>query len=237
LYKLIEENAHFIVIHKFSGVGFHDEREGEALRPGLVSALKEEFTTLYPVHRLDKVTSGLLLFAKDLNTCQQLNALFATHQIEKYYLAIADKKPRKKQGRISGDMLKARRGAWKLARTKENPALTEFVSTPLGQGLRLFLLRPYTGKTHQLRVAMKSLGAPIIGDVMYGDAQQSLGHDRAYLHALCLRFSLNNDSFEFVSLPENGLLYKNTAFKNAVSEKFSTPWKLDWKGIHKGAPR
>jgi len=63
-------------------------------------------------------------------------------------------------------MLKARRGAWKLARSKESPALTEFVSTSLGQGLRLFLLRPYTGKTHQLRVAMKSLGAPIIGDVM-----------------------------------------------------------------------
>lgn len=237
MYKLIEENAHFIVVHKFPGVGFHDERDGEVLHPGLVSVLKEQFGVLYPVHRLDKITSGLLLFAKDLNTCQQLNALFAAHQIEKYYFAIADKKPRKKQGRICGDMLKARRGAWKLARTTENPALTEFVSTSLGQGLRLFLLRPYTGKTHQLRVAMKSLGAPIIGDVMYGGAQQSLDHDRAYLHAFCLRFSLNNDSFEFVSLPENGLLYKNKTFQNAVSEKFSMPWKLDWKGAHKDVPR
>jgi len=237
LYKLIEENAHFIVVHKFPGVGFHDEREEAVIRPGLANTLKEQFGVLYPVHRLDKVTSGLLLFAKDLITCQQLNALFATHQIEKYYLAIADKKPRKKQGLICGDMLKARRGAWKLARTNENPALTEFVSAPLGQGLRLFLLRPYTGKTHQLRVAMKSLGAPIIGDVMYGDAQQSLDHDRAYLHAFCLRFSLNNDFFEFVSLPENGPLYKSAAFNNVMSEKFSTPWKLDWKGIDKGAPR
>ena len=162
MYELIEENAHFIVVHKFPGVGFHDEREGAVLRPGLASALKEQFGALYPVHRLDKVTSGLLSFAKDLNTCQQLNVLFATHQIEKYYLAIADKKPRKKQGRICGDMLKARRGAWKLARTTENPRLTEFVSTSLGQSLCLFLLRPYTGKTHQLRVAMKSLGAAII---------------------------------------------------------------------------
>jgi len=64
LYKLIEENAHFIVVHKFPGVGFHDERDGEVLRPGLASALKEQFGVLYPVHRLDKITSGLLLFAK-----------------------------------------------------------------------------------------------------------------------------------------------------------------------------
>lgn len=237
MYKLIEENAHFIVVHKFPGVGFHDEREGEVLRLGLASVLKEKFGVLYPVHRLDKVTSGLLLFAKDLKACQQLNALFASHQIEKYYLAIADKKPRKKQGGICGDMQKARRGAWKLARTKENPALTEFVSTSLGQGLRLFLLRPFTGKTHQLRVAMKSLGSPIVGDVMYGDAQQSADHDRAYLHAYCLRFYFNNNFFEFVSLPENGLLFKNAAFKVAVSEKFSTPWQLDWKGAHKGVPQ
>ena len=61
-------------------------------------------------------------------------------------------------------MQKARNGAWKLCQSKENPAITRFESVSCEPNLRLFILKPQTGKTHQLRVAMKSLGSPILGD-------------------------------------------------------------------------
>ena len=83
-------------------------------------------------------------------------------------------------------MGKARNGSYRLLRTLDNPAITRFWSrldTSFGE--RLFLLKPHTGKTHQLRVAMKSLGAPIFGDTRYGGDEA----DRTYLHAWALEFN------------------------------------------------
>jgi len=87
----------------------------------------------------------------------------------------------------------ARNGSWKLLRSVENPAVTQFFSFGLTPGLRLYLLKPHTGKTHQLRVALKSLGVPLLGDTRYG-ADKS---DRAYLHAWQLAFELDGKSYQF----------------------------------------
>lgn len=75
---------------------------------------------------------------------------------------------------------RGRRGSWMLARTSSDPAITRFASTavPGGRpGLRAFLLKPETGRTHQLRVALKSLGAPVLGDARYAQASQQAVHD------------------------------------------------------------
>ena len=93
---------------------------------------------LYPVHRLDKVTSGLVLLARDTEANRELSMAFAERKVEKAYLAISDQKPLKKQGWVKGDMIKGRRGAWMLTRSQDNPAVTRFVSQPLETGGRLF---------------------------------------------------------------------------------------------------
>ena len=118
-------------------------------------------------------------------------------QVKKQYLAISDHKPKKKQGLIQGDMAKGRRGAWLLTRSQENPAITRFTSLSLGEGRRLFFLSPLTGKTHQLRVAMKSLGAPILRDALYGGSPA----DRVYLHAWRLSLVYGGEPWRFELAP------------------------------------
>ena len=84
---MVALHERFVVLHKAPGVGMHDE-DGE---PGLVSLAREALgMMLYPVHRLDKVTSGLVLLARDTEANRELSMAFAERQVEKAYLAISD---------------------------------------------------------------------------------------------------------------------------------------------------
>ena len=206
-FTLLFENADFVVINKQSAINFHSE-DGDF---GVVVAAERALQCkLYSVHRLDKMTSGLLLLAKSPPIAAQLSALFATQQIQKYYLAISDKKGKKKQGLIKGGMQKSRRGMWKLSKDTNNLAVTQFFSYSLEEGKRLFVIKPQTGKTHQIRVALKSIGSAICGDPLY--AEKSAAYDRAYLHAYQIDFSLNGHDFNFTALPESGALFKSASF-------------------------
>ncbi|MGS2716539.1 TIGR01621 family pseudouridine synthase [Eionea flava] len=249
MYQLVDENAAFIVVSKSSGVCVHCEPN----QVGLIVRLKQDLQLdqLFPVHRLDKVTSGLLLCAKTRAAASELSQLFEQRDIEKYYLALGDKKPKKKQGLISGDMEASRRGAWKLCTTQHKPAVTQFFSYHLpngasrslpASGLRLFLLKPKTGKTHQLRVALKSIGSPIVGDRLYGhplvvDHQEDdvKGGAAIYLHAFVLRFSLQDRSFEYVDIPHhwnNTPIYHGDVLGQVLSELgIDRPWLLQWPNI------
>lgn len=227
MYKTIAEHHDFIVVDKEADVNFHDEGD---LGSGLFSLVKKQLRSqninaeLYPVHRLDKMTSGLVIFAKTLACAQSFGQLFNDHDIEKYYLAIGDKKPSKKQGLIKGDMAKSRRGMFKLLRTIENPAITQFFSFSIPNKRRLYLLKPHSGKTHQLRVALASIGAPIVGDPLYYTTSQA---DRGYLHAFALKFNYLGECFEFISLPSKGELYLNTEVIEQLSA-IKKPWQLNW---------
>lgn len=224
-YELVDQNQDFMVIYKKPGIGFHREAD----EPGVFEQAKlgEQLVEAYPVHRLDKVTSGLLLIAKTAEANQELTEAFARRRVQKYYLALSDKKPKKKQGLIKGDMVAARRGAWKLLPSSINPAVTQFFSCGAGQGLRLFLLKPHTGKTHQLRVALKSLGAPIVGDSLYGDALQAKKQDRCYLHAYSLQFDFKGKTYVYRELPREGQNFLSEEFRKAVNA-YLCPDALPW---------
>ena len=227
MFKTITEHHDFIVVDKEPGVNFHDEGN---IGSGLFSLVKQQIQShnknaeLYPVHRLDKMTSGLVIFAKNLACAQTFGQLFNDHDIEKYYLAIADKKPSKKQGLIKGDMAKSRRGMFKLLRTMENPAITQFFSYSIANKQRLYLLKPHSGKTHQLRVALASIGAPIVGDPLYYSTSPA---DRGYLHAYALKFTYLGEEFEFTSLPTKGEYYLNEALNEQLAA-IKKPWQLNW---------
>lgn len=222
------ENKDFIVINKCAAINFHTEDN----QPGLFEQVKSQFgfEQLYPVHRLDKLTTGLVLFAKNKSVAAAFGRLFESHQINKFYLAISDQKPKKKQGWVKGDMAKARRGAYKLLRSQDNPAVTQFISQPLADGqytgCRLFLVRPHSGKTHQIRVALKSVGSPIVGDILYYPDAQKAQMDRGYLHAYGLKFTLNEQDYCFVAPPTHGCLFTSTACVEQLSQHWSEPWML-----------
>ncbi len=197
-FEIVFQHPDFVVINKPCGLSVHKDTQDEGFTTRLAKQLS--VPQVWLVHRLDKVTSGLLILALNAKSAGTLSQLFAQHRIEKTYIALACAKPKKKQGWIKGDMQKARRGAWKLCQSLENPAVTQFSSYGIMPNLRLFILRPKTGKTHQLRVAMKSLGSPILGDTLYA----GLASDRTYLHAYALRFCYQGEEFYLKATPTMG---------------------------------
>lgn len=204
---------------------------------------------IYVVHRLDTHTSGCLVLAKNKACAAMLSELFAYRSIHKYYLAISDKKSNKKQGRITGLMQKSRNGCYQLSKSKAKPSFTSTTSnqnilnqstthanTPNSQNnavtfffrqklnntnknLYLYYLKPVTGKTHQLRVALKSIGSPILGDTRYKGSSA----DRLYLHSHSLSFTYKGKIMKAQCLPQMDAVFTEDCFTQ-VSE----PCKLDW---------
>ena len=219
--RIVYENDRFLLAHKGAGVNFHSETEA-----GFVVQVSEQLgIPLYPVHRLDKMTSGLVILAKNAETAAQCGKMFENREIEKYYLAISMRKPKKKMGWIKGDMASARRGDYKLLTTMENPAITQFISCALRTHERFFLIKPHTGKTHQIRVALKSLGSPIAGDERYAQSDEARKEERGYLHAFALRFHLNDEAFEFVVSPDEGERFGSEECKTQLIV-WNKPWEL-----------
>ena len=207
--SLVHQDNNLIVLNKVNGVSFHAEDK----KSGFFAETEARFNEkLWPVHRLDKVTSGLLMLARNKETATIVSSLFESKKINKVYLAISNRKPKKKQGLIIGDMEKARNGSWKLAHSKHNPAVTRFFSCSMGDGMRLYWLLPQTGKTHQLRVAMKSIGAPILGDSRYGGDKS----DRTYLHAYQINFEMHKTPFKYQCSPETGEFFYGQPFLDSL---------------------
>jgi tRNA pseudouridine32 synthase/23S rRNA pseudouridine746 synthase len=220
VFQILYQTDNFIVVNKPAGLSVHKDQQASGFVMQLCASLGIE--QLYPVHRLDKVTSGVMLLALNSEAAAVLSALFRERRVEKYYLAVSDRKPRRKQGAIIGDMEKARRGSWKLSSSRKNPAITQFFSRSIRSGLRLFLLKPTTGKTHQIRVALKSEGAPILGDPLYSRNVS----DRTYLHAYYLGFVFNGEVFRFTCLPEGE--HFDEACRSLINEHYAQPEDLPW---------
>lgn len=223
-YSLIAQTLDYLIINKAPGISVHRDQA----ETGLLQQISTELNCgpLYLVHRLDKMTSGLLILARHQEAASYLSRQFQARTVEKYYIALSDQKPRKKQGLIKGDMVRARRGSWKLSTCQSNPAITRFFSCSPQPGRRLFLLRPLTGKTHQLRVALKSIGAAILGDQRYRSASDS-SVDRGYLHAWVVVFDWQGQRCEYRCDPTVGELFLQDSIKQQL-EQWAPPSNLAW---------
>ena len=222
----VYDHRDFAIFCKPSGAPVHSEASA-----GFVAQLQSAApaTSWHLVHRLDKTTSGLLLMARSASAAMHFGELFSQRRIDKYYLAVAAGKPLKKQGLVIGGMSRARNGQWKLTRDLVDPAVTRFFSTSLSPGLRAYLLRPYTGRTHQLRVAMKSLGVPILGDDRYGGEEA----DRLHLHAYALDFDWHGERIQVTLLPPDGSQFA-TIGTVLEREQWRLPWTLTWPALPNG---
>lgn len=214
MFKVIEENDEFLVVYKPAGLSFHSENG-----PGFFNLLQEQLNyKIYSVHRLDKETSGLLIVAKSSESASLLVNLFKEHKISKTYIALSDKKPSKKQGMVKGDLIKGRSSQWKLSKTLNSASITKFHSYGFEDlNLRLFVLIPHTGKTHQLRVVMKSLSSPIIGDKLY----KGIDADRMYLHCFKLEIPWKNKTIQIKSIPIEGEFFHLSQVQNLITQLFN----------------
>jgi tRNA pseudouridine32 synthase/23S rRNA pseudouridine746 synthase len=221
LIPILLDHPDFIVVNKPANLAVQNEIH----KPGILPMLCVQLNVpqLWLVHRLDKITSGILILAKNAQTAATFGQMFEQKAIEKFYLAVSAKKTKKKQGMVKGGMKKVRDGKWMLYNSAKSLAISQFFSFSIQSGLRLFLVKPLTGKTHQIRVALKSVGSPILGDTLY-KAEPS---DRTYLHAYGIKFMYENAHFQFCCEPDFGEFFLTKQTTNQLLE-LKQPWALNW---------
>jgi 23S rRNA pseudouridine1911/1915/1917 synthase len=238
------EDAHLIVIDKPAGMTAHPA-------PGtpdgtLVNALLHHCGTSLSgiggvarpgiVHRLDKDTSGVMVAAKTDAAHRGLSALFAAHDIERAYIALTRGAPAAWAGTLTTRLGRSPRDRKKMAvlRAGGREAVTHYrVRSVFGSGDRVLAARVSctleTGRTHQIRVHLASLGAPVLGDLVYGSAAPALsvraaiekaGLKRQALHAAVLGFRhpITGETLRFETSPPPDMVELEAALRDSLEE-------------------
>lgn len=168
--ETIFENEDFIIINKPAGLLSIPDRTQSEL--SLKEMLQHRYAQIFTVHRLDRETSGIIVFAKQEAAHRQLSELFESRQVEKYYLGLVHGRMRPEEGMIETPIMEhpSKKGKM-ITHAKGKPSVTSY------RVLENFLLyawvsfRIYTGRTHQIRVHMQDLGHSIVCDDLYGSAE------------------------------------------------------------------
>ncbi len=153
---------------------------GEVLRPGVV-------------HRLDKDTSGIIVFAKNDAAHQQLQAQFKEREVKKVYHALVDSAPPSPSGKIEthiGRDPKYRQKMAVVSKAKGREASTIYHTEENFSQHTFLEVHPHTGRTHQIRVHLAFIGCPVVGDTFYGVRGATLPVSRHLLHASQLEITL-----------------------------------------------
>jgi 23S rRNA pseudouridine1911/1915/1917 synthase len=211
---IVYEDDDLAVINKPAGMMVHagaGATEDERNRGTLVNALLHRFGALSNVggelrpgivHRLDKDTSGLIVVAKNDSAHRKLAAEFSGRRVKKTYIALVQGWPKKDRGTIASSISRdaVRRTRMTTRRSGGREAITHYevqrrIESLYGK-FALLELKIETGRTHQIRVHMSSLGHPVVGDTLYGAAREISGKtggtislQRNFLQAAALQFT------------------------------------------------
>jgi len=193
---IIYEDEEIVVVNKSAGMVVHPacghkngtlvnalvyhyrNLPGSEIRPGLV-------------HRLDKDTSGVMVIAKNESALGGLSTQFQKRKVEKIYLALVYGCPKENKGRIVAPLGRDLKNRKKVSITsfRSQEAITEYeLRENFPQGVSLLEVRPFTGRTHQLRVHLAAIGHPVCGDREYSPKKKSEFYPRLMLHSWKLRF-------------------------------------------------
>tara|TARA_B100001115_G_scaffold155652_1_gene127141 strand:- start:372 stop:1211 length:840 start_codon:yes stop_codon:yes gene_type:complete len=182
------ENNDFIVLNKWSQIA---TQGGSKINISIDHIIKNINSQYRLVHRLDKETSGLLLIAKNLNYAKKLSSLFKQKEITKYYIALCEGNPKNNNSQVKLEI--------KNKKLKIENTLTNYKLLSKNKSISSILFNPQTGKTHQIRIVSKNLGCPIVGDNKY-NFYSKYKKENLMLHAFALRFTINTEKFEFISI-------------------------------------
>jgi 23S rRNA pseudouridine1911/1915/1917 synthase len=166
--EIIFENDQFIVVNKPPGLLSIPDREGKEI--SLKQLLQQKYGQIYTVHRLDRETSGIIVFAKDADMHKFLSQAFEERSVEKYYLGIVNGLLPEKAKTIDAPIMEhaVKRGLM-IVHKKGKPAVTDYEVLEEFGKFSLLQFRIHTGRTHQIRVHMQYVGHPLVCDELYGD--------------------------------------------------------------------
>jgi 23S rRNA pseudouridine955/2504/2580 synthase/23S rRNA pseudouridine1911/1915/1917 synthase len=212
---ILEEDESLVAINKPSGLLTIPDREGKEI--SLKQLLKNKYGEIFTVHRLDKDTSGVVVFAKSEGAHKQLSQLFEGRETTKIYNGFVLGSPFQKSGTINEPIAEhpVKKGLMTVYK-KGKESITEYEALENFKLYSWMQFRILTGRTHQIRVHMKHVGHPIVCDELYGDGKPvyissikrkkfNLSKDaeeerpilsRLALHALQLKFELNTKTYE-----------------------------------------
>lgn len=215
--ETIFENEDFIVINKNAGIQVHPSfnEKGSTLANALIARYPEirnvhdesEDAQLRPgiIHRLDKDTSGVMIIARNMEAFFALKEAFKEREVEKTYLAITLGIFTQKEGEIDKPIARSASYrkqviARKNTKTTIRPALTKYAVVKEFESFSLVQAEPKTGRMHQIRIHLASIGHPVVGDAIYGEAEMNdmqIESKRQLLHAQKIKFKLFGKEYEF----------------------------------------
>jgi tRNA pseudouridine65 synthase len=236
---ILYHDKHLVAVNKPSGLLVHrSDVDRHETRNAMKSVRDQLGQWVYPVHRLDKATSGALLFALDKETARQLAELFSGGRVCKSYLAVVrgftreeeqiDHPLKEKVDKMT-DQKADKDKPGKQAITGYRRLATIEIPRPVGRysTARYSLVKaaPLTGRTHQIRRHMKHIFHPVVGDTTYGDGRQN---DFFRQNFNCCRLLLHAHSIAFVHPYTGAQLYIQAPLDTVFCDLFQT---LHWDNI------
>lgn len=222
---IIFENDDFIAINKPPGVLSIPDRHDDT-QPSLYRMLTNQFGKIFVVHRLDRDTSGIILFAKNEQYHKYLSSIFEKRNIQKIYTGLIKGAMPAPQGMIDEPIAEHpfHKGEMVIHK-KGKPSQTEYeVINDFGlYSLVKFII--HTGRTHQIRVHAQHSGHPLVGDKIYGDGKP------VFLSSFKKKFNLKIDTEEKPLLNRLALHASSLNFKDENGQEFSFEASLP-KDIH-----
>ena len=223
---ILYEDADIVAVAKPAGILTHSDGKSGAVTAEDWFKAKYQEGAGY-VHRLDRDTSGVLVFAKNTSAYAFLRKSFHDRTVQKTYLAFVYGMPKEKKGVINFDIGRSRkdfrlRSAQPKAKGRLRESVTNYEVVGESDGYALLKVNPETGRTHQIRVHLKAIHHPIIGDALYAPHHPpALGISRLGLHAYMLNLPLPHGARTVITAPiPNDLVPAFAHFPGAI-EKFA----------------
>jgi RluA family pseudouridine synthase len=198
--SILFEDADIVAVDKPEGLAAIPPRgpQGDSLLE-LLGAQREE--KLFVVHRIDKDTSGVIVFARNAQAHRFLNQQFEARQVEKAYLALVHGVVAENGGTIDQPLRQCGSGRVAVDAQKGKPSVTDFRVLERFASHTLLEAHPRTGRRHQIRVHLYHFGHPIAGDPLYGDPAIQRAFPRLLLHAQKLTLQLPSGADLAVEAP------------------------------------
>jgi 23S rRNA pseudouridine1911/1915/1917 synthase len=227
LFDIIFENEEFIAINKSAGLLSIPDRTQSA--PSLKDILKEKYGQIFTVHRLDRDTSGLIVFAKNEASHLFLSQAFESRQVEKIYLGVIAGELMNKKGTLDGAIMEhPTRKGYMTIHQKGKPSATDFEEIESFGLFSLLQFQIHTGRTHQIRVHMQQAGHPIVCDELYGNGQP------VFISSIKRKYKLSKDQEEERPILQRlGLHASRIHFSDAqmTPYTFEAPLPKDMKAL------